>query len=89
MFLPLLLLVAWLLWSGFQTLQLLRERTNLSTLYANQEPTIQTAQQMRQQLDAIAAGTRRLADAGNPQARAVVQELARRGVQINPGQSGP
>jgi hypothetical protein len=85
LFAPLaLFMAAWLLWTGFQTVQLLRERGNLQTLHANQEPTVQTAQQMRQQLDALAAGTKRLADAGHPHAGAVVQELARRGVQISP-----
>lgn len=85
LFLPLaLFMTAWLLWAGFQSVQLLRERSNLQTLHANQEQTVQTAQQMRQQLDALAAGTRRLADAGHPHATVIVQELARRGVQINP-----
>ncbi|HRX72204.1 MAG: hypothetical protein H6973_12970 [Gammaproteobacteria bacterium] len=85
LFLPLaLFMTAWLLWTGFQSVQLLRERSNLQTLYANQEQTVQTAQKMRQQLDALAAGTRRLANAGHPHATAIVQELARRGVKINP-----
>lgn len=84
-FVPLTLFMsAWLLWNGFQSVQLLRERSNLQALYANQEQTMQTAQQMRQQLDALAAGTKRLADAGHPHAAEVVQELARRGIQINP-----
>lgn len=79
-----LFMAAWLLWNGFQSVQLLRERSNLQALHANQDQTVQTAQRMRQQLDALAAGTKRLADAGHPHAAALVQELARRGVQINP-----
>ena len=85
LFLPLLvLMVAWLTWSGFQTSQLLKERGELRELYENQEPTVLTAQQMRAQLDALAAGTKQLSDAGHPHATLVVQELARRGITINP-----
>lgn len=85
LFAPLaLFMTAWLLWTGFQSVQLLRERGNLQALHANQQPTVQTAQQMRRQLDALAAGTQRLADAGHPHAAAVVRELAQRGVQISP-----
>lgn len=84
-FLPLLILIAaWLLWSGFQSIQLLQERAQLKQLHGNQEQTVQTAQKMRQQLDAIAAGTKRLAEAGNTHAQQVVEALAERGVQINP-----
>ncbi len=85
LFVPLLILmVSWLAWMGFQTAQLLQERGRLKTLHNNQEPTVFTAQQMRGQLDALAAGTKRLADAGHPHAIQIVQELARRGVTINP-----
>lgn len=85
LFLPLLLLmVAWLLWSGFQTMQLLKERGQLEDVHAGQEHTVATAQQMRAQLDALAAGTKQLADSGHPHATLVVQELARRGITINP-----
>lgn len=85
LFVPLLILmVSWLTWIGFQTAQLIQERSRLAALHKNQEPTVLTAQQMRGQLDALAAGTKRLADAGHPHAIQIVQELARRGVTINP-----
>ncbi|MBK1621630.1 hypothetical protein CKO42_25195 [Lamprobacter modestohalophilus] len=88
LFLPLLILmIAWLFWTGFQTTQLMKERSGLVELHENQEPTVVTAQQMRGQLDALAAGTKRLADEGHPHASLVVQELARRGVTINPNVS--
>jgi hypothetical protein len=68
-FVPLLLvLVTLLLWFGFQTSQLLKERENLATLRSNQEAIYANAQKMRAQLEAIAADTARLAQAGHPHA---------------------
>ena len=84
-FVPLLLvLVTLLLWFGFQTNQLLKERENLATLRANQNTIYANAQKMRTQLEAIAADTARLAQAGHPQATQVVNALRARGITINP-----
>lgn len=89
-FLPLLLMfLALALWFAFQTLQLAKERTNLTSTHAAQDQTVQTAYKMRTQLDVIAAGTKKLADAGNPRAAAVVQELARRGITIDASSKTP
>ena len=88
-FLPMLLMwLAVLVWFGFQSYQLLKERDNLATLSGNQEAIYQNAQKMRGQLDAIAAGTQRLAKAGTPNAVLIVSELARRGITINPDAEG-
>lgn len=85
LFEPLLLgLASLVLWFGFQTSQLLSERDNLKTLRANQETIYTNAQKMRAQLDAIAAGTARLAQQGNPNAAQVVEALRQRGITINP-----
>lgn len=80
----LLLIIALLAWFGFQTMQLVNERNSLKTLHSNQEQTIINSQKMRTQLDAIAAGTKRLADQGNANAQMVVQQLAKNGININP-----
>lgn len=83
-FAPLLILMlALATWTGFQTYQLLREKQALAALRTNQEPTIQQAQKVRQTLDQLATETQKLADAGNPNARLVVEELRKRGVTIN------
>jgi len=85
LFLPALLTaLAVVVWFAFQTTQLIKERGNLATLQENQEVTYENAQKMRAQLDAIAAGTQRLADAGNPNAQAIVNALRQRGITINP-----
>lgn len=85
LFVPLLLmLITLVLWFGFQTYQLVKERTNLKTLQANQETMFNNAQKMRAQLDAIAAGTARLAQQGNANAAQVVAALKAKGITINP-----
>ncbi len=85
LFVPLLLVFASLVpWFGFQTVQLIDARTNLTRLRASQDPLLQTAEKMRAQLDAIASGTARLAEAGNPQAAQVIQALRARNITINP-----
>jgi type II secretory pathway component PulL len=84
-FLPFLLVViALLVWFGFQTTQLIAERHQVDALRANQAPVYQNAMRMRRQLDVLAAGTQRLSDAGNANARAITDGLRQRGVTINP-----
>ena len=73
-----------MLWFGFQTSQLMQEGDNLKTLSANQEAIYANAQKMRAQLDVIAAGTARLAQAGNANAKELVGALQARGITINP-----
>ncbi len=80
----LFLIIALLMWFGFQTIQLVNERNSLKSLDGNQEQTMINSQKMRTQLDAIAAGTKRLADQGNANAQLVVQQLAKNGININP-----
>jgi regulatory protein YycI of two-component signal transduction system YycFG len=85
LFVPLfLILVTLVLWFGFQTYQLVKERGNLKTLRTNQETMFNNAQKMRAQLDAIAAGTARLAQQGNANAAQVVNALKAKGITINP-----
>ena len=82
-----LLTIAVVAWFGFQTFQLARERSALQVARISQEPTIEQAQRIRGQLDAITKGTLELAQQGNASATFIVEELARRGVRINP--TGP
>ena len=71
-------------WFAFQTYQLVRERSSLQSVKAAQDPTIEQAQKLRAQLDAISRKTLELAQQGNSGAALIVEELARRGVTINP-----
>jgi hypothetical protein len=81
--LPLLLtLVALLIWFTFQTLQLVLERQNLSAVKANYEQAMQEAQKTQGQLQALITKTVELANQGNPGAKAVINELEKRGIPV-------
>jgi hypothetical protein len=84
-FLPLLLVtLALASWMGFQTFQLTRERGDLARLRAAQETPLQQSTRVRAQVDSLARKTAELAAQGNAGAQTIVQELARRGVTIDP-----
>ncbi len=83
-FVPVLLIaLALVVWFGFQASHLYQERGQLANLRDTQEATYQNAQKMRAQLDSLAAGTQKLASAGNKNAQVVVNALQQRGVTIN------
>ena len=84
----LLLMLALLIWGGFQATQLFKERQNLKQAFEKQEQLVDNGKKMRTQLDAIAAGTKRLADQGNANAQMIVQQLAKNGININPNAQG-
>ena len=84
LFLPVLLAsLALLGWSGFQSIQLFKERQALQAAYASQQQTVDNAAKLRASLDAIAADTQRLADSGNANAKLLVDELRKRGITIS------
>ena len=76
-------------WLAFQAQQQVAERQILQTAYASQQQTVDNAGKLRASLDVLAADTQRLADGGNPNARALVDELKKRGVTINSANTPP
>jgi hypothetical protein len=83
-FIPLLVLTLTVaVWFTFQTIELYREHGRLQVAKQGQEETMGKAQKMRDQLDAIASGTQKLADKGNTNAQSVVSALKARGISIN------
>lgn len=58
-------------------------RTELQTARAAQEPQLEQARRIEQQLDALATGTSQLAAQGNPNAAAILATLQAQGVTIN------
>jgi hypothetical protein len=89
-FVPLLLMgLALLAWTAFQTFELLQDRGNLNGTYAAQQAPIKSSQQLRASLSAIAGDTQKLADAGDPGAKLIVSQLSQRGITIHPGASEP
>jgi len=89
-FLPLLLLVlAGVAWPAFQCYQLINEKQALATVHTNQNKPFEDSGKLRNSLDGIARDTALLASKGNPGAKLIVDELARRGVTINPSAPPP
>ena len=76
-------------WLGFQAQQQYAERQILQSAYASQQQTVDNAGKLRASLDVLAADTQRLADGGNANARALVEELKKRGVTINSANTPP
>ena len=85
----LVLATAILLWVAFQAYALLGERENLMAGATQIASQVEAATKVRASIDSIAAGVKRLSEGGNPNARIIVDELARRGVTINPNATQP
>jgi len=79
-----LLAVAFLAAIGFQTLELVRDRSNLSSVYAGQEAAVEQTLKLRNSVDAFAGDTAKLAQAGDPQAKQVVDALRNQNIAIRP-----
>ena len=83
--LPLILTVlAFFLFMALQTLQALQDRTTLQAARAGQESTIQNAMKLRQEMDALAGETARLAAQGDEAARSVVEAMKQQGIALTP-----
>jgi hypothetical protein len=88
--LPLILTMASvLIWFAFQTLQLVVERNNLTSLKANFDSAMQESQKMQSQLQSLVSKTAELAQQGNPAAKAAVEELEKRGIPIKGAAAQP
>ena len=84
-FLPMLLLVIGAVaWPAFQCYQLANEKQAIATIYGNQIRQFDDSGKLRNSLDGLARDTALLAAKGNPSAKLIVDELARRGVTIDP-----
>src|ERR671910_512496 len=79
-----ILLIALVLWFGFQTLQLASERANLNEARAHQEAAMQEAQKLRTQFESLINKLSDLANKGHAGAKLVMDELQKRGVTAQP-----
>ena len=72
---------------AFQAIELWQARGTLTTQRESQNPAIEASEKMRQQLATIASKTAELAQKGDPDAKAVVDAYAKRGLKfLPPGQ---
>jgi hypothetical protein len=89
-FVPVLLLaLAFVAWLGFQCVQQIGERQQLTALQASLDAQEAAAKKVRASVDAVATATAKLAAEGNANARVVVEELRKRGVTINANGGAP
>jgi hypothetical protein len=79
-----ILLIALVVWFGFQTLQLASERANLREAQGHQEAAIQEAQKLRTQFESLISKLSELANKGHAGAKLVIDELQKRGVTAQP-----
>ena len=79
-----LILLAILSWSGFQTWQLVLERNGFNSILAGQEPQLETSRKVRVALQNLATRTAQVARDGNANATIIVEELRKRGITIDP-----
>jgi len=89
-FIPLLLItLASLGWTVFQTTELIRERNNLNQSHEDQVTPLAQSQKVRVAADSLAAKMQTLADQGDANAQLVINELHQRGITINTKASTP
>jgi hypothetical protein len=69
---------------AFETAEAIHDRGALAELQRSQEPTVQEAIKLRQQLESLASKTAQLAAEGDEGAKAVVDQMKRQGVNLNP-----
>ena len=82
--LPLTLtLVALFIWFGFHTAALVLERNNLLAVKSNFDAGMQEAQKMQAQLQTLITQTAELGSKGNANAKAVVDDLAKKGIPLS------
>jgi hypothetical protein len=79
-----LIVVSLFVFMAFETGQAIHDRSALSELRHSQEPAVQEAIKVRQQLEALAGKTAQLAGAGDEGANAVIDEMKRQGVTLAP-----
>jgi cell division protein FtsB len=78
------LVLAMLIWFGFQTWNLQREYQQLRAIHAGQEGPLEQARRRQAQLESTARKVYALSQQGHAGAALIVQELARRGVNVTP-----
>ena len=69
---------------AFETFEAIHDRGALADLRRSQEPTVQEAVKLRQQLELLAGKTAQLAAEGDEAAKTVVDQMKKQGVNLNP-----
>jgi len=70
--------------TAFQMKQVLTERDFIKQQFASQDASLAQVDQVNKQFESLAVGTSKLAGAGNETAQAIMSDLRRIGVIVNP-----
>ncbi len=84
-----LTLVTLILWFGFQAFQLVRDRSSLQVVKANQETAMQESEKIRTQFQTLMTKTAELANQGHAGAKMVIDELQKRGLGVGAPEEKP
>src|SRR5580698_2236923 len=87
-----LCLVAFVLFVSLcaQFFQNMRDRDGLHQVRVQQEKPYEDAQHLQDQLNALAVGTKQLADKGDKDAKAIIERMNKIGIQVrSPGMQAP
>ncbi len=79
-----LVVVSFFVLMAFETGYAIHDREGLADQKQSQETTVQEAMKLRQQLEALAGKTAQLAADGDEGAKAVIDQMKRQGVVLNP-----
>jgi|ERR1051325_5222199 hypothetical protein len=77
-------IVSLVVWFGFQSFQLMRERSNLIMLKSNQDPAMQESQKVQAQFQNVITKTSELANQGHAGAKMVMEQLQKQGLALAP-----
>jgi hypothetical protein len=80
----LLITVGMVLIAGLQAVALLGQAGGLANARAAQTATIEQATKLRAQLDGLAGKTAKLAEQGDADAKAIIDEMKRQGISVKP-----
>jgi hypothetical protein len=79
-----LLALGFFLLLAFQAVELIREGSAIRQIRAAQEQNVQEGLRLRAQLNAVAGKTAALADAGDANAKAIIDEMRKLGISVKP-----
>jgi hypothetical protein len=79
-----LIVAAFFLITAFQTERLVQEHSSLAALRTQQEATLEQADRIRARFQMVAGGVTKLAQSGNANAKAVLDQLQAQGITVRP-----
>jgi len=73
---------------AFQFTQILHDRTAMKDAFAQQAKPLDDTMHLQAQVNALALGTKKLADKGDKAAKTIIDKMKANGIQVNEGPGG-